>query len=136
MHFRMEVAARLGRCPMSSATRSMSVWTGYVLILGGGLVLVPNVVLSVFQVAGTSEAWIRIVGLLLIGYGLYYLTAVRAEFVPLYEMSVWVRWGIAVGLVALAFTVGPWQLVIFASVDFLGGLWTFLALRRVPPPVS
>ncbi len=44
-------------------------------------------------------------------------------------MSVWVRWGIAAGLIVLAFTVGPWQLVLFASVDLLGGLWTFLALR-------
>jgi hypothetical protein len=121
---------------MSSATRSMSVWTGYVLILGVALLLIPNVILSVFQVAETNEVWIRIVGLLLIGYGLYYLTAVRAEFVPLYGMSVWVRWGIAAGLIVLAFTVGPWQLVLFASVDLLGGLWTFLALRRAPQPVS
>ena len=114
---------------MSSVTRSMQVWTGYVLVLGVGMLLIPNVILSVFQITETDEAWIRIVGLLLIGYGAYYWTAVQAEFTQMYRMSVWVRWGIVAGLVVLAFTVGPWQLVLFASVDLLGGLWTFFALR-------
>lgn len=114
---------------MSSATRSMAVWTGYVLLLGGGLLLIPNVILSVFQIDDTDEAWIRIVGLLLIGYGAFYWTAVRVEFTGLYRMSVWARWGIAAGLIVLAFTVGPWQLVLFASADLLGGLWTHIALK-------
>lgn len=114
---------------MSSATRSMTIWTGYVLLLGTGLLLIPNVVFSVFRIEETDEAWIRIAGLLLIGYGAYYWTAVQAEFTQLYRMSVWVRWGIVAGLVVLAFTIGPWQLVLFAAVDLLGGLWTFLALR-------
>jgi hypothetical protein len=110
----------------------MAVWTGYVLLLGAGLLLIPNSILSVFQIEETEEVWIRIVGLLLLGYGAYYWTAVRAEFRPLFEMSVWVRWGIVVGLVVLAFTVGPWQLVLFALVDALGGVWTFFALRATP----
>lgn len=114
----------------------MQVWTVYVLVLGAGLLLFPNLVFSVFQIDETEEAWIRIVGLLLLGYGLYYLTAVRAEFRPLYEMSVLVRWGIVVVLVVLAVTVGPWQLVLFATVDFLGGLWTFLALRTTQRAVT
>lgn len=121
---------------MSAVTRSMSVWTGYVLVLGAVLLLIPNVLLTAFQIDKTDEVWIRIIGLLLIGYGLYYFTAIRSEFTPLYTMSVWVRWGIVVGLVALAFTVGPWQLVLFAAVDLLGGLWTFLTLRRTPQHVS
>ena len=115
---------------MSSATRSMQVWTGYVLVLGVGLLLIPNVILSVFQITETDEVWIRIVGVLLLGYGAFFWTAVRAEFTQFYWMSVWVRWSVVVGLVVLAFTVGPWQLVLFASLDLLGGLWTFLATRK------
>lgn len=56
----------------------MAVWTGYVLLLGAGLLLIPNMILSVFQIEETEEVWIRIVGLLLLGYGAYYWTAVRA----------------------------------------------------------
>ncbi len=114
---------------MSSSTRSMQVWTGYVLLLGVGLLLIPNAVFWVFQIEETDEAWIRVAGLLLIGYGAYYWTAVQVEFTRLYRMSVWVRWGIGAGLIVLAFTVGPWQLVLFASVDLLGGLWTHVTLR-------
>ena len=114
---------------MSPSTRSMTVWTVYVLLLGAVLLFIPNVLLSIFQIEETDEVWIRIIGLLLIGYGAYYWTAVQAEFIAMYRMSVWVRWGIVVGLVTLAFTVGPWQLVLFASFDFLGGLWTMLTLR-------
>lgn len=121
---------------MSSATRSMAVWTGYVLLLGAGLLLIPNVILSVFRIEETDEVWIRIVGLLLIGFGAYYWTAVQAEFTLLYRMSIWVRWVIAAGLVVLAFTVGPWQLILFASVDLLSGLWTFLALRTQSAPAA
>jgi choline-glycine betaine transporter len=107
----------------------MQVWTGYVLLLGIGLLLIPNVIFSLFGIDDTDEVWIRIAGLLLIGYGAYYWTALQAGFTALIRMSVWVRWGIVVGLIVLAFTVGPWQLVLFASVDLLGGLWTHLALK-------
>ncbi len=97
--------------------------------------LIPNVVLSLFQIEETDEAWIRVVGMLLIALGPYYWTAVRAEFGPMIEASVWVRWGIVVALVLLAFTTGPWQLVLFAAVDLLGGLWTYIAFRKAPATV-
>lgn len=114
---------------MSPGARSLAVWTGYVVILGAVLLLFPNWLLSIFQIEETGEVWVRIVGMLLIALGPYYWTAVRGEFVPMIEASIWVRWGIVVTLVSLALTVGPWQLVLFATVDFLGGLWTFLASR-------
>jgi hypothetical protein len=41
-----------------------------------------------------------------------------------------------VALIVLAFTVGPWQLVLFALVDLLGSLWTFLALKGEPMPAQ
>ena len=120
---------------MSPGARSLAVWTGYVVLLGAALLLIPNVVLSVFQIEETDEVWIRVVGMLLIALGPYYWTAVRAEFGPMIEASVWVRWGIVVALVVLAFTTGPWQLVLFAAVDLLGGLWTYIAFRKAPATV-
>ncbi|MEA1902928.1 MAG: hypothetical protein U9N56_05310 [Actinomycetota bacterium] len=119
---------------MSPGARSLAAWTGYVMILGAVLLLFPNALLSIFQIEETSEVWIRIVGMLLIALGPYYWTAVRGEFGPMIEASIWVRWAIVVILVVLAFTAGPWQLVLFASVDFLGGLWTYLATRKEPTP--
>lgn len=114
---------------MSAATLSMAVWAAYVFVLGGVVLLVPNILLSVLGIAETDEVWIRVVGLLLIGYGLYYWTAIRAGFRPLYVMSAWFRFALVAVLVVLAIAIGPWQLVLFAVVDFLGGLWTYIALR-------
>ena len=121
---------------MSPATRSMVVWTVYVSVLGAVLLFIPNVLLSIFQIEGTDEVWIRIIGILLLGLGVYYWTAIRADFTDLYVMSVWVRWAIVITLIVLAFAVGPWQLVLFASIDLLGGLWTFLALRTQAPSAA
>jgi hypothetical protein len=114
---------------MSAATLSMAVWTAYVFLLGAVFLLVPNVLLSFLGIPETDEVWIRLAGLLLIGFGLYYMTAIRADFRPLYVVSAWGRFALVATLVVLAFTIGPWQLVLFAIVDFLGGLWTFAALR-------
>ncbi len=61
----------------------MAVWTAYVLLLGAVLLVIPNVLLSIFQIEETDEVWIRIIGLLLIGYGAYYWTAVQAEFIAM-----------------------------------------------------
>ena len=114
---------------MSRGARSLVVWTGYVGVLGMVLLLVPNWFLSIFRIEETDEVWIRILGVLLVTLGVYYWTAARAELGPLMTASAWARWGIVIALVVLAVTVGPWQLVLFASVDLLGGLWTYLAVR-------
>lgn len=104
------------------------------LVLGVGLLVMPNLVFSIFGIEETNEVWIRTTGLLLLGYGAYYWIAVRAGLTSICRASVWVRWGIAFGLTVLALTTGPWQLVIFAAGDLLGGSWTFFALRSADQP--
>lgn len=110
----------------------MQVWIGYVIALGLALLFIPNVIFSLFGIAETDEVWIRTVGMLLLGYAGYYWTAVRDDLRSIYEMSVWVRWGVVVVLIVLAVTTGPWQLVLFAAVDLAGSTWTFAALRQQP----
>ena len=119
---------------MSPAARSMLVWTIYVLVLGVALLLIPNVILSIFSIAETSETWIRVVGMLLIVLGILYPNMIRHEDRPMFEATVYARWFAVVALTVLAFTAGPWQLVLFAVVDFAGATWTFLALRSEGAP--
>lgn len=115
---------------MSHAARSMFVWTIYVAAIGAGMLLVPNTILGLFRIEETSEPWIRLVGILVIALGIIYAFMVRDEDRGGFEASVYARWFAAAGMTALAFTTGPWQLVLFASVDFAGALWTFLAVKR------
>ena len=119
---------------MSRSALSIAIWTGYVVVLGTILLVIPNVLLSVFGVEETSEVWIRVLGAVLVGLALYYWTIAIQEIWPMMITSVMVRGGIGIVLVILAFTSGPWQLVLFAAVDMAGGLWTFLAMRSEEKP--
>ena len=114
---------------MCGAARSLYAWSIYVAIVGVGFLLMPNVVLSVFQIDDAEEVWIRVLGLLVLALPILYVAAARVESPSMFMATVWFRWFIAAGLVVLALVEGPWQLALFASIDFLGGLWTFFAAR-------
>jgi hypothetical protein len=119
---------------VSGAARSLYAWSIYVAIVGVGFLLMPNVVLSMFQIEETDEVWIRVLGLLVLGLPILYIAAARSERTGIYLASVWYRWFIAAGLILIGLVEGPWQLMLFASLDFLGGLWTFLAVRYEAEP--
>jgi hypothetical protein len=63
----------------------------YILALGLGLVLVPNMVLSLLRMPPTSEVWIRVLGVVVINIGVFFWVAARTEAVALYRASVYVR---------------------------------------------
>lgn len=45
-------------------------WFGiYLLMLGAGLALLPNLLLSLFLIPPTDEVWIRVVGVLVFNIG-------------------------------------------------------------------
>ena len=102
----------------------------YILALGFGLVLVPNLVLSLLQMPPTSDVWIRVLGVVIINIGIFFWVAARTEAVALFRASVYVRplallWFgafVALGLVS-------WVLLVFGVIEAAGALWTWLALR-------
>lgn len=116
---------------MPRASLSLKVFGFYLWFLCGSLVLAPGLMLSVFGMPPSSEAWIRVVGVLAGALGYYYLLAVRAGLQVFMRHTVFVRASILPifsGLVLLA--GAPPQLVLFALVDLAGALWTHLALRK------
>ena len=50
----------------------------YLLLLGGVLVIAPNLLLSIFQIPSTTEVWIHVAGMLVLLLGVYYVLAARA----------------------------------------------------------
>lgn len=115
---------------MSKAAFTVKAFGVYLVLLGIGLVLVPNLLLGLFGIPATSEVWIRVVGLLAFNVGIYYGYAAKSEARPFFQASVWAR--AAVPFVFVAFVllgmVSP-MLVLFGVIDLAGGLWTFAALR-------
>jgi hypothetical protein len=115
---------------MSKSARSVFVFGLYLALLGMILVVVPNFLLKMFFFPGTSEVWIRVVGMLLLILGYYYIRTSRKETIEFFHLTVHVR-SVTIlffaAFVLLGFA-GP-SLILFGVVDLLGALWTGLALR-------
>ena len=76
---------------MSRSAVSVFVFGIYLLLLGAVLVIVPNVLLTVFFVPPTNEVWIRVVGMLILFLGVYYVLAAHAELRQFFPWTVYVR---------------------------------------------
>ena len=115
---------------MTKSAQSLFFFALYLFGLGVILLVAPNWLLGVFDIEPTSEVWIRVVGMLVLFLGVYYVSAARANFLPILEASVRVR--VAVPLFFGAFVALGWAeppLLLFGGVDLAGAVWTFLTLR-------
>jgi hypothetical protein len=119
---------------MSNSARSVFVFGLYLLVIGIVLLVAPNFLLGMFLLPSTSEVWIRIVGMLVLFLGFYYIQAARKEMTDFFRWTVHVRSSLIVffaAFVLLGFVSLP--LILFGVVDLLGAIWTSLALR--PPKI-
>ena len=118
---------------MSKSAVSIFGFGLYLLLVGPILVLVPNLLLSVFSIPETSEVWIRVLGVVVVVLGYYYVQAARNELTAFFRATVPAR-----VIVLACFSVFVWMkltaptLVVFGVIDALGVLWTALALRIRP----
>jgi len=116
---------------MTKPATTLFVFAIYLILLGAALLVVPNTLLGLVGMPATTEVWIRIVGMLVVFLGVYYVVAARINSLPFMEASVRLRGSVLLffgAFVALGF--GPPVLLLFAAIDVLGALWTHLSLRR------
>lgn len=115
---------------MSPAARSVFWFGFYPALTGVVLVLAPNLLLTLSGLPPTREAWIRLMGMLLVIIGFFYVQAGRAGLTPFFHWTIVSRLGsgaVVGGLVAgqLASPVS----LLFWLVDLAGAIWTWHALR-------
>lgn len=117
---------------MNRAAKSVFIFGIYVLLLGGFLVVAPNVLLKIFNVPETSEVWIRIVGMLILFLGYFEVRAATAkkDMTVFFKWTVFTRSSVIVFLTVFVLLdyVKP-ILILFGVIDLAGALWTALALR-------
>jgi hypothetical protein len=119
---------------MNRAAVSVFVFSIYLFILGAVLVVVPNVLLSIFGIAETNEVWIRVVGMLVLILGYYYSTAARNNLTAFIRATVHGRISVLVFFIAfVAFGWAPATLILFGVIDAAAAVWTAIALRNVDP---
>lgn len=115
---------------MSKAARTVIAFAVYLLLIGAVLVLVPNLLLSLFSIPETDEVWVRVVGMLAMITGFYYFTSARSGFTPMFRASVYARFSVLAFFVAFVVTgLAPPMLLIFGIIDAVAATWTALALR-------
>lgn len=115
---------------MTKAARSVFVFSIYLFILGSILVAVPNRLLSLFGFPHTGEVWVRVVGMLVVILGFYYLTSARRELTPMLRASVFGRSAVLIFFTAFVLLgFAPPALILFGAIDALGAAWTAVALR-------
>jgi hypothetical protein len=108
-----------------TAARTVKYFSYYLFALAAVLILIPNVLLSVFQLPETNEVWIRVVGVLVGCIAVYYHEMARQNLLPFLAMTVWVRIGVLLAFVGLWIAgVGPVQLILFGVLDAVAALWT------------
>jgi hypothetical protein len=115
---------------MSKSAFSVKAFGVYLVVLGVGLALAPNLLLSVFGMPPTSEVWIRVVGVLVFNVGIYYVYAAKCEARAFFQASVYTRTLVLASFAAFVVLgfASP-VLILFGAADFAGGIWTQLALR-------
>ena len=89
---------------MSKPALTLKVFGVYLFILGLGLILLPNLILSVFGVPPTSEVWIRVVGVLVFNIGIYYWYAAKHEARIIFLASVYARTFVLAAFIAFVVT--------------------------------
>ena len=75
---------------MSRAAHSVLVLGYYLLVLGAvvRVVVVPSALLEIYGIPVTQEIWIRVVGLLALDIGWYYVFAARYAAAPFFRLTV------------------------------------------------
>ncbi len=116
---------------MSPAALSLVVYGAYLLAIGFGLVMVPDLSLSVVGLQTGPDAWVRIVGLLAGEIGFYYVCMGLKGISVIYIATIIGRIAAAMVFLVLAFSgIGPMQLLLFALIDSLSAIWTYFAMRK------
>lgn len=115
---------------MSYPGKTVFVFGCYMLLLSVPLLLAPNLLLGIFGFALTEEVWIRVVGLLVLYLGIYYVLAGRNDILPFISATVPVRASVLVffAVFVAAEMVSP-MLLVLGLPDLFGAVWTWRALR-------
>ncbi len=115
---------------MTKAAVSVFSFGIYLFVLGPVLVVFPNVLLSLFGIPQTDEVWIRVVGMLVVFLGLYYVVAARSELAPFMRATIYGRFGVLAFFIAFAVLgLAPPILILFGVIDAAGAVWTASAMR-------
>jgi hypothetical protein len=115
---------------MTHAARSVYVFGIYLVVLGGVLMGTPNTLLAMVGQPATTEPWIHVLGIPVMGMGLTYLAMAGSGQTAFLQVSVWGRLFALAAFVALTVVgIVPPIVAAFGLLDAAGAAWTHATLR-------
>ena len=119
---------------MSRWTLSIVVFGCYLAVVGLALAVVPDVSLPLLGLARSTDAWVRIVGVLTGILAFYFLNSARVDDLTFIRATVVARIVFFIAVTTLV-TAGlaASRFVAFGLIDLAGAAWTWLALRGREP---
>lgn len=114
---------------MDAATLSIFIWGIYVLLTGVLLVFIPDKTLHIFGHEKPKDHWIRVVGIIAISLGFFYLNSALNEVYSFYWASIYTRIAGFIGFSGLVvFRMAKPKIILFGIIDAMGAAWTLLML--------
>ena len=115
---------------MNPASKTIYYFAWYPFISGVSMMLMPAVPLQLFNFPIEGLDWIRMLGVVTTIISYYYWRLGKDEIISFCRYSAQMRLTIPLVFTALvvAFSMSPIYILLTAG-DFLGGLWTWHALR-------
>ena len=116
---------------MSKAAKCLLVFGIYLIVIGLGFLVMPNLALRLFGFSETSEPWIRVMAMLLLFSAYYYIFASRNEITEFIRITVYVRASVILFFaVFVLLDLAQPMLLLFGAVDLLAAIWTWYILRQ------
>ncbi|WP_299247413.1 hypothetical protein [uncultured Lacinutrix sp.] len=116
---------------MSQSAKSVFIYGIYLVLIGLMLLFVPNLLLNLFGIEPTNEVWIRFEGILLMATAVYYFIGAKYELILILKTTAFIRFTVIVFFTAFVILeLVPARIIIISVIDFLGGAWTYLMLKK------
>ena len=114
---------------MDAPTLSIFIWGIYVILIGVFLLFMPSKTLIVFGHEKPKDHWIRVVGIITLSLGYFYLNSAQNEVYSFYWASIYARVAGVIGFSGLVvFKIAKPKIILFGLIDAIGAIWTLFTL--------
>lgn len=115
---------------MTTQYRSLYGFGVYAVLAGLTFFLYPTI-FDLMGLPAILDGWARLVGLLALVVGCYYLVNAASGYRPFARATIIVRLGFAAGVLFLFLSKEmPVAILPFGIIDIIGALWTYVELKK------
>ena len=116
---------------MTNTAKSLAPFGVYMIVVGLGLLVVPNPIVTLIGFDAVDDIWVRLFGWMIASGGYFYIQVGRSGNEVFALATLLVRFPVVVvHLILFLLELAPPALLAFGGVDLVGAVWTAVALRR------